>query len=51
MKMSHLWHREAKRDEESSKRKAVLERAANKTIQAVRGLREHAGEGPFTCPG
>ena len=47
----HLWHREAKRDEESSNRKVVLERAANKTIQAVRGLREHANEGPFTFPG
>ncbi|GAB3386205.1 glycosyltransferase family 2 protein [Massilia agri] len=47
----HLWHREARRDEESSNRKVVLERAANKTIQAVRGLREHANEGPFTFPG
>jgi glycosyltransferase involved in cell wall biosynthesis len=43
----HLWHREAKRDEETSNRKVVLERAANKTIQAVRGLREHQGEAPF----
>ena len=47
----HLWHREARRDEESSNRKVVLERAANKTIQAGRGLREHANEGPFTRPG
>ncbi|MGG7606490.1 glycosyltransferase family 2 protein [Massilia sp. BKSP1R2A-1] len=46
----HLWHSEAKRDEESSNRKVVLERAANKTIQAVRGLREHSGEGPFALP-
>jgi len=37
----HLWHREAKRDEESSNRKVVLQRAADKTVQAVRGLREH----------
>ena len=40
----HLWHREAKRDEESSNRKVVLARAANKTTQAVRGLREHGDE-------
>ncbi|MBQ5940450.1 glycosyltransferase family 2 protein [Massilia sp. AB1] len=40
----HLWHREAKRDEESSNRKVVLQRAADKTIQATRGLREHQGE-------
>lgn len=39
----HLWHREAQRDEESSNRKVVLERAANKTIRATRGLREHHG--------
>ncbi|MCD2515313.1 glycosyltransferase family 2 protein [Massilia sp. G4R7] len=47
----HLWHREAKRDEESSNRKVVLERAASKTVQAVRGLREHAGEVDFNFPG
>ena len=47
----HLWHREARRDEESSNRKVVLARAADKTIRAVRGLREHAGEGPFSYPG
>jgi glycosyltransferase involved in cell wall biosynthesis len=46
----HLWHREAKRDEESSNRKVVLERAANKTVQAVRGLREHQGDAPFVPP-
>ena len=40
----HLWHREAKRDEESSNRKVVLQRAADKTTQAARGLREHQGE-------
>jgi glycosyltransferase involved in cell wall biosynthesis len=40
----HLWHREAKRDEESSNRKVVLQRAADKTVQATRGLREHQGE-------
>jgi glycosyltransferase involved in cell wall biosynthesis len=37
----HLWHRENKRDQESSNRRVVLERAANKTTQAARGLREH----------
>lgn len=37
----HLWHREAKRDQESSNRRVVLERAANKTTQAERGLRDH----------
>lgn len=42
----HLWHREAKRDEESSNRKVVLQRAADKTVQAVRGLREHQGQAP-----
>ncbi|CAN7219897.1 glycosyltransferase family 2 protein [Massilia sp. LjRoot122] len=42
----HLWHREAKRDEESSNRKVVLQRAVDKTILATRGLREHAGEAP-----
>jgi GT2 family glycosyltransferase len=40
----HLWHREAKRDQESSNRRVVLERAANKTTQALRGLREHMDE-------
>jgi GT2 family glycosyltransferase len=37
----HLWHREAQRDQESSNRKVVLERAANKVTQAEVGLREH----------
>lgn len=37
----HLWHREAQRDQESSNRKVVLERAANRTTQATIGLREH----------
>ena len=36
----HLWHREAKRDQESSNRKVVLQRAQDKTTQAVAGLRE-----------
>ncbi len=40
----HLWHREAQRDQESSNRKVVLERAANGTTQATIGLREHAHE-------
>jgi glycosyltransferase involved in cell wall biosynthesis len=37
----HLWHREAQRDQESSNRRVVLERAANKVTQATVGLREH----------
>ncbi|MEW7849703.1 glycosyltransferase family 2 protein [Massilia aurea] len=37
----HLWHREAERDQESSNRRIVLERAANGTTQAAVGLREH----------
>jgi glycosyltransferase involved in cell wall biosynthesis len=36
----HLWHREAKRDQESSNRSVVLQRAKDKTTQAVTGLRE-----------
>jgi len=40
----HLWHREAVRDQESSNRKVVLDRAAAKVTQATIGLREHAGE-------
>lgn len=47
----HLWHREAQRDEESSNRKVVLERTASKTIEAVRGLREHQGEAPSSIAG
>jgi glycosyltransferase involved in cell wall biosynthesis len=38
----HLWHREARRDQESSNRAVVLERAASKIVQATVGLREHA---------
>lgn len=37
----HLWHREAQRDQESSNRRVVLERAAAKVTQATIGLREH----------
>ena len=37
----HLWHREAQRDQESSNRKIVLDRAENGTTQATIGLREH----------
>ncbi|MFD2366654.1 glycosyltransferase family 2 protein [Pseudoduganella sp. GCM10020061] len=37
----HLWHREAKRDLESSNRKVVLERAENGTIVATQGLAQH----------
>jgi glycosyltransferase involved in cell wall biosynthesis len=36
----HLWHREAKRDQESSNRSIVLQRARDKTTQATSGLRE-----------
>ena len=38
----HLWHREAQRDQETSNRKVVLERAAARVTQATIGLREHA---------
>jgi len=38
----HLWHREAVRDQETSNRRVVLERAANKVTQATVGLRDHA---------
>lgn len=34
----HLWHKEAQRDQESSNKRLVLERAANKTILATQGL-------------
>lgn len=34
----HLWHKEAVRDQASSNRRIVLERAADKSTQAVRGL-------------
>jgi glycosyltransferase involved in cell wall biosynthesis len=39
----HLWHREAQRDQATSNRRVVLERAAAKVTQATIGLREHAG--------
>ncbi len=38
----HLWHREAQRDQESSNRKLVLARAADKTVLATRGLKDQA---------
>jgi len=34
----HLWHREAKRDQATSNKQVVMERAANKTILATQGL-------------
>ena len=37
----HLWHREAQRDQESSNRRVVLERAENGTIRATQGLGQH----------
>jgi glycosyltransferase involved in cell wall biosynthesis len=40
----HLWHREAQRDQETSNRRVVLERAAAKVTQATVGLREHGHE-------
>ena len=36
----HLWHREAQRDQASSNRAIVLQRALDRTTQAARGLRE-----------
>lgn len=35
----HLWHREAQRDQESSNKRLVLERAQNGTVRATKGLR------------
>ena len=37
----HLWHKENQRDQQSSNQKVALERAANKTTQAARGLRSN----------
>ncbi|HEV7814349.1 MAG TPA: glycosyltransferase family 2 protein [Janthinobacterium sp.] len=34
----HLWHKESVRDQESSNRKVVLQRAADKTVRATQGL-------------
>jgi glycosyltransferase involved in cell wall biosynthesis len=41
----HLWHPEARRDQASSNRQVVLERAAAKVTQAERGLRQHHNQG------
>lgn len=35
----HLWHQESQRDQESSNRKVVLQRAADHTTQATQGLK------------
>jgi glycosyltransferase involved in cell wall biosynthesis len=43
----HLWHREAQRDQATSNKQLVLDRLANKTTQAVKGLKEHADEAGF----
>jgi glycosyltransferase involved in cell wall biosynthesis len=43
----HLWHREAVRDQESSNKRVVLARAADKTTQALRGLHDHPKEQEF----
>ncbi len=40
----HLWHREAARDQASSNKHLVLERAANKSYLARQGLRTLAGQ-------
>jgi hypothetical protein len=34
----HLWHREAQRDQATSNRRLVLERASNKSVLASQGL-------------
>jgi GT2 family glycosyltransferase len=47
----HLWHREAQRDQETSNRKIVQQRAIDKTTQATRGLRDHQGEALAAGPG
>jgi glycosyltransferase involved in cell wall biosynthesis len=36
----HLWHKENRRDQESSNRALVVQRAADHTTQATRGLKE-----------
>ena len=38
----HLWHREAQRDQATSNRHLVLERAANKSFLAIQGLHSPA---------
>jgi glycosyltransferase involved in cell wall biosynthesis len=38
----HLWHKESVRDQESSNRQVVLQRAADRTVTAVQGLAQHA---------
>lgn len=40
----HLWHREAQRDQESSNRRVVLQRAEDKTVLATRGLSDHSAD-------
>lgn len=40
----HLWHREAKRDQESSNKRIVVERRGNGTVRATRGLGQHGGD-------
>lgn len=37
----HLWHREARRDQESSNKKVVVARAKDGTVRATQGLAEH----------
>lgn len=37
----HLWHKEAQRDQETSNRKVVLQRAEDGTVRATQGLAQH----------
>jgi glycosyltransferase involved in cell wall biosynthesis len=37
----HLWHPQAERGQESDNRRVVLERAAGRMVEAIKGLREH----------
>jgi glycosyltransferase involved in cell wall biosynthesis len=37
----HLWHKEAQRDQETSNRKVVLQRAQDGTVVATQGLAQH----------
>ena len=34
----HLWHREAKRDQETSNKRLVDQRVIDRTVRAVKGL-------------
>jgi glycosyltransferase involved in cell wall biosynthesis len=50
----HLWHRENRRDQETSNRATVLQRAADRTVRAVKGLlpdHRSAAEAPLRADG